>query len=115
MAFSTLMAGDERGDPPAELDLHDGLPHHSQRAKAETAYLLDRLGEACAELGGDLGSVVRARVLLRSNDDYAPFRDAWEQAFGEHRPAVTPLVVRELPVAGARVGLDVIARAGAAS
>lgn len=77
---------------------------------AQVADVLDRLDVALAAAGTSLGSAVRLHVYMTDAAVTPAVERALEARVGgaSHRPAVT-LVETRLPLAGARVAMDVVA------
>lgn len=74
----------------------------------QTAQAIANLRERLAEMGADLGDVVKTTCFLVDMDAFATFNDAYVVGFGGHRPARSTVAVRELP-AGAQVEIEAMA------
>jgi 2-iminobutanoate/2-iminopropanoate deaminase len=55
--------------------------------REQTRVTLDRVARVLAEAGGDLSNVATATVFLTDLGSFAPYNEAWVEAFGDHRPA----------------------------
>lgn len=74
----------------------------------QTTQSIANLVERLAEMGADLGDVVKTTCFLVDMDTFATFNAAYVAGFGEHRPARSTVAVRELPV-GAQVEIEAVA------
>jgi 2-iminobutanoate/2-iminopropanoate deaminase len=72
--------------------------------------VFDNLAAVLEAAGLSFSDVVKTTVFLVSIADFAKVNEVYARRFGEHRPARSTVAVAELP-AGARVEIDVVARA----
>ena len=92
-----------------QVGLHDGalveggVSAEARQALANLATLLE--GE-----GSSLGAVVKTTVFLTAATDFAAVNEVYAEAFGDHRPARSTVVVAALPL-GAAVEIEAWARA----
>ena len=63
---------------------------------AQTAFIIEKIGQALAEAGASLQDVVRTRVYLAPGADWEAVARVHGQYFGEIRPANTVLYVQAL-------------------
>ncbi|MFJ4286894.1 RidA family protein [Paenarthrobacter nicotinovorans] len=61
-------------------------------AYVQTLVMLDRVARVLADVGGSLDDVVTATVYITSLDHLPEFNRAWEEKFGQHRPARATVV-----------------------
>ena len=76
--------------------------------EAQTRRVFANIRAVLAEVGVDLGAVVKTTVFLQTMDDFGAMNAVYAEAFGDHRPARSTVAVAGLPV-GARVEIEVIA------
>lgn len=74
--------------------LAEGVP-------AQTTQAVANLTARLAEMGADLGDVVKTMCFLTDMGTFGEFNDAYVAAFGEHRPARSTIGVAALPFNGA--------------
>ena len=74
----------------------------------QTVQAVANLAARLAEVGAELGDVVKTTCFLVDMDAFATFNAAYVEAFGTHRPARSTVAVRELPI-GAQVEIEAIA------
>jgi 2-iminobutanoate/2-iminopropanoate deaminase len=74
----------------------------------QTTQAVANLAARLAELGADLGDVVKTTCFLIDMDAFSTFNAAYVAAFGDHRPARSTIAVRELPFAG-QVEIEAVA------
>jgi len=55
-----------------------------------------------------LADVVKTTVFLTDMDDYGPMNEIYMEEFGDHRPARSAVVVKELPL-GAVIEIEAVA------
>ena len=79
--------------------------------RGQTAQAISNLTDRLAEMGAELGDVVKTTCFLIDMDAFATFNEAYVEAFGTHRPARSTVAVRELPV-GAQVEIEAMAYVG---
>jgi len=72
----------------------------------QTINNLKRILEGC---GATLAEVVRTTVYLTDMKDFAAMNEVYAEFFGEAKPARTTVGVASLPLASAKVEIDVIA------
>lgn len=80
-----------------QVGLRDGaLVEGGLRAEAHQA--LANLRELLEGEGASLGHVVKTTVFLTDAGDFGPMNEVYAEAFGEHRPARSTVVVAALPL-----------------
>jgi len=75
----------------------------------ETRQCLTNLSKVLAAAGASLVDVVKVTAFLTDMNDFSEFNDAYEEFFGDTRPARATVGVAALPK-GARVEVECIAR-----
>ncbi|MFZ8997789.1 MAG: RidA family protein [Ilumatobacteraceae bacterium] len=90
-----------------QLGMSDGVLV-SGGVAGQTTQAVANLSARLAELGADLGDVVKTTCFLVDMDAFATFNGAYVEAFGDHRPARSTIAVRELPFAG-QVEIEAVA------
>ena len=78
---------------------------------AQTERVFANLSAVLRAAGSGLDRVVKATVFLADMADFAAMNEAYQKAFGAHRPARSTVAVRTLPK-NARVEIDLVALAG---
>jgi 2-iminobutanoate/2-iminopropanoate deaminase len=96
-------AGQIALDPASGRLVEGDVAHQAERVFNNLAAVLEAAGLS-------LSDVVKTTVFLVSIADFAKVNEVYARRFGEHRPARSTVAVAELP-AGARVEIDVVARA----
>jgi 2-iminobutanoate/2-iminopropanoate deaminase len=76
---------------------------------AQTEQCLKNIQAILQAAGSDLQYVLRCGVFLVDMNEFGDMNRAYQQAFGEHRPARTTVQVAALPGTGLRVEIDCIA------
>ncbi|MBW9111894.1 RidA family protein [Microbacterium trichothecenolyticum] len=61
-------------------------------AYEQTKVTLDRISRVLAEVDGTLEDIVTATVFVPSLDHLPEFNRAWQEVFGDHRPARATVV-----------------------
>jgi enamine deaminase RidA (YjgF/YER057c/UK114 family) len=95
----------------ATASLENGTVLHEGDAYAQTRVVLDRAVAALRELGGEVESVLRTRILLAPGCDWRSVVRAHKEVFAESPPANTSYFVGALIPPGAlvEVELDAVA------
>lgn len=79
--------------------------------KKQTAYVVEKLAKYLAAGGASLADVVKAQVYLAETADHYAFQEAWRDAMGSHRPALTIVPVKGMSTVGGRVEINLVAAA----
>jgi 2-iminobutanoate/2-iminopropanoate deaminase len=75
----------------------------------QTTRILQTFRELLAHAGSDLAHVLHITVFLRDMGDFEAMNGAYAAAMGEHRPARTAVAVADLPKAGVRLTMNLMA------
>jgi 2-iminobutanoate/2-iminopropanoate deaminase len=77
--------------------------------RRETRQVLSNVRRILAGCGAEMADVVRTTVYLADVADFAAMNEVYAEFFGDARPARTTIAVKDLPLPGAKVEIDVIA------
>ncbi len=80
-----------------------------QDAYAQARQIVRNFRHMLAAVGGRLEDVLHVHVYLKDCADFAEMNRAYAEEFGAHRPARTVIGVADLPKAGARMTMNLIA------
>lgn len=83
--------------------------HVSEDVEVQTEVCLKNVATILEAAGSGLSKVVRCGVFLVDMNDFRKMNGVYARMFGEHRPARTTVAVSELPGAGLKVEIDVVA------
>ncbi|MBY5502442.1 RidA family protein [Rhizobium leguminosarum] len=109
LVFSAgVFPGFDTGTLPKECNVHPAYPHYSSAISLQTTWVLDRLEAALKSVGSDLAHVAKAQVFLTELSDFAEFDQVWRDRFAS-APARSVVKASPLPVAGAKIAVEVIA------
>ena len=76
--------------------------------EAELRQVFVNLRSVLSSANASLADVVKTTVFLVDMDDYATMNEIYMEEFGDHRPARSAVVVKELPL-GALVEIEAVA------
>jgi 2-iminobutanoate/2-iminopropanoate deaminase len=77
--------------------------------RRETRQVLNNVRRILEGCGAEMADVVRTTVYLADVADFAAMNEVYAEFFGDARPARTTIAVKDLPLPGAKVEIDVIA------
>jgi enamine deaminase RidA (YjgF/YER057c/UK114 family) len=77
--------------------------------KKQTAYVVEKLAKYLAAGGASITDIVKAQVYLAETADHFAFQEAWRDAMGSHRAALTVLPVKGMSTVGGRVEINLVA------
>jgi 2-iminobutanoate/2-iminopropanoate deaminase len=77
--------------------------------RRETRQVLSNVSRILAGCGAEMADVVRTTVYLTDVADFKAMNEVYAEFFGDARPARTTVAVKDLPLPGAKVEIDVIA------
>lgn len=109
LVFSAgIFPGFDTGELPPECTVHAAYPHYTSGIQLQTEWVLARLDAALRSVGSDLAHVAKAQVFLTDLDDFVIFDDVWRSHFPT-APARSVVKASPLPVAGAKIAVEVVA------
>ena len=76
---------------------------------AQTRQILESFSVMLAAAGSDLHHVVHVNVFLKDVGDFEEMNRAYREAFGNHLPARTAIIVSDLPKKGALMTMNLTA------
>jgi enamine deaminase RidA (YjgF/YER057c/UK114 family) len=79
--------------------------------KKQTAYVIEKLGKYLAAGNASVADIIKANVYLSDIADQFAFQEAWRDAMGGHRAALTVLPVKGMSTAGGRIEITIVAAA----
>ncbi|MDA0822468.1 MAG: RidA family protein [Proteobacteria bacterium] len=104
-----IMATDfNKGLAPA-ADTTREFPYYGERARLQTAYILDQLKQILDAGGASLSDVVKAGIYLTDLHDFFRVDEVWREYFPENPPARCTVPVSDLGIPGARIAINLIA------
>ncbi|MEX2481467.1 MAG: Rid family hydrolase [Gammaproteobacteria bacterium] len=90
-------------------DTTPAFPYYGERARLQTAYILDRLGSILDAGGAGFGDVVKADVYLTDLTDFFRVDEVWREYFPDQPPARCTVPVEDLGIPGACVAINLTA------
>jgi enamine deaminase RidA (YjgF/YER057c/UK114 family) len=112
---SGLMASDYKTGVPQEARTDPAFPYYGSDIKKQTRYILENFIKVFEAAGSTLDRVVKAHVYLKDLRDFNGFDEVWREFFPANPPPRTTVGVPDLLVRDARVEIDLIAAAPAAT
>ncbi|MEX2644387.1 MAG: RidA family protein, partial [Acetobacterales bacterium] len=105
---SGLMADDGVNGLAAEAQPKPGYPYYESAVKLQMRHILTKVRGILGQAGLEMDHVVKAHAFLTDPADFLPMDEVWREFF---RTKVSRTFVRAgaLPVAGARLCVDVMA------
>ncbi|MEQ8659272.1 MAG: RidA family protein, partial [Gammaproteobacteria bacterium] len=109
LSTACLTATDWDNAIAPQADTTPEFPYYGERARLQTAYILERLRSILDAGGAGLADVVKAEVYLTDLKDFFRVDDVWREFFPDHPPARCTVPVKDLGIPGARVAINLVA------